>query len=142
MTLATFYPFSQTDFFRTYLGHLPWGQWTIVMVLAIGVLMLSHVLYPVVPKFSLHSIRGLVAVMAAVGSLIAAFTIPALFFFPAAVLYIAYGLVRTAVQGFEEQLPEVDPLIDEDEEELARDLDYEEIVVQPRHPSGLRREAE
>src|SRR5690606_34118870 len=29
MTIATFYPFSQTDFFQAYLSHLPWNQLTV-----------------------------------------------------------------------------------------------------------------
>ncbi|HEV2131797.1 MAG TPA: CDP-diacylglycerol--serine O-phosphatidyltransferase [Longimicrobiaceae bacterium] len=139
VTLATFYAFSQTDLFQRHLAHLPWNQLTIGMILGLAVLMLSHVLYPVVPKFSFRSARGLLAVAAAVGSIIAAFTIPSLFFFPAAVTYIVYGLVRSAVLGFEERLSPEDPLIDEEDEDGVRELEYEEIAVPPRLHPGPRK---
>ena len=132
ITLSTYYAFSQTAFFERYLAHLPWNQLVIGMVLLLCVLMLSHVLYPVVPRFSFRSVRGLVSIAIAVAATIAAFTVPALFFFPAAVVYIGYGLIRTALLGFEEQLSERDPLIDEEEEaEGGRELEYQEIEIRP-----------
>jgi CDP-diacylglycerol---serine O-phosphatidyltransferase len=131
ITLVTFYPFSQTPFFREYLGHLPWSQLTIGLVVAISVLMVSHVLYPVVPKFSIRSTRGILTIIFAVLGVFLAFYAPAHFFFPLMLVYITYGLVRTAVLGFLDRLPERDPLIDEDEEEEeeteAREVDYEEL---------------
>ena len=65
----------------------------------------------------------------------AAFTVPEYFFFPFAVVYIAFGLLRTVVLGFLERLPERDPLLDEDEgdEGEVRELDYDEIRP-ARHP--------
>ncbi len=134
ITLATFYPFSQTPLFQQYLAHLPWNQLTIGLILLLCVLMLSHVLYPVVPRFHLRSIGGILAIALAVGSIIAALTMPSLFFFPAAIVYILIGLVRSAGQGFEDRLPALDPLIDEEEDEVARELEYEEMVVKKRRP--------
>ena len=132
ITLSTFYAFSQTAFFERYLDHLPWNQLVIGMVLLLCVLMLSHVLYPVVPRFSFRSARGLASIAVAVAATIAAFTVPALFFFPAAVVYIGYGLIRTALLGFEEHLPERDPLLDEEEDaEGGRELEYQEIEIRP-----------
>jgi CDP-diacylglycerol---serine O-phosphatidyltransferase len=132
ITLVTFYPFSQTDFFQQYLIHLPWSQLTIGLVVAISVLMISHVLYPVVPKFSFKTGRGILTIAFAIVSTFLALTRPALFLFPLMVTYISYGLVRTAVLGFLDRLPERDPLIDEDEESLeSRELEYEEIEPRP-----------
>jgi CDP-diacylglycerol---serine O-phosphatidyltransferase len=127
ITLVTFFPFSQTEFFRVYLGHLPWSQLTIGLVVAISVLMVSHVLYPVVPKFGLRSTRGVVMIVIALISIFFAFYAPAHFFFPMMIVYITYGLVKTAILGFLDRLPDRDPLIDEDEEMEAREVDYEEI---------------
>jgi CDP-diacylglycerol---serine O-phosphatidyltransferase len=127
ITLVTFYPFSQTAFFRDYLGHLPWSQLTIGLIVVVSVLMVSHVLYPVVPKFELRSTRGILAIAFAIFATFMAIYAPAHFFFPLMIVYITYGLVRTAVLGFLDRLPERDPLIDEDEEMEARELDYEEI---------------
>jgi CDP-diacylglycerol--serine O-phosphatidyltransferase len=133
MTVATFYPFSQTEFFQRTLTHLPWHALVVGMVLALSALMMSHVLYPVVPRFDLRTRRGQFAMLLAIGSIIAAFTVPALFFFPAAVIYISLGLLRAVVQGFDTQLPTHDPLIDVDEtEDGARELEYDQI--EPRRP--------
>jgi hypothetical protein len=68
-------------------------------------LMMSHVLYPVVPKFGFRNVKGLLTLAAFVGTVIAAFTIPALFFFPALLAYAAYGVLKAAVLGFFERLP-------------------------------------
>lgn len=144
VTLATYYPFSQTDFFQQNLAHLPWNQLTIGMILAIAVLMVSHVLYPVVPKFNPRSTRGVLTIALALFSVAMAFTIPALFFFPFMVLYIGYGLVRTALLGFLDRLPDRDPLIDEDEDEEPRELEYEEIEPRstPHRPLRAHRSRE
>ncbi|HET7273665.1 MAG TPA: CDP-diacylglycerol--serine O-phosphatidyltransferase [Longimicrobiaceae bacterium] len=133
ITLASFYPFTQTAVFERYLTTLPWPQLTTGLVLALSVLMVSHVLYPVVPRFSIRNRRGIVAIIIASVSLIAAFTVPALFFFPATIIYIATGLVRVAVLGFLDRLPERDPLLDEPGDEgEERELEYEEIEARPR----------
>lgn len=126
ITVATFYPFSQTEFFERYLAHLPWNTLVAGMILALSALMMSHVLYPVVPRFDLRTIRGRVTLSIAVIASILALTVPSLFFFPAAILYILFGLLRSVLLGFHEQLPEHDPLIDVDESEAeSRELDYE-----------------
>jgi CDP-diacylglycerol---serine O-phosphatidyltransferase len=138
VTLATFYPFSQTPFFQTYLGHLPWGQLTIGMIILISILMVSHVLYPVVPKFSFRNWKGIATMAVVVVSIVLAFTVPSYFFFPFMVLYIAYGLIRATVMGFLERLPEEDPLIDVDEDEDERELEYEEIEPPSLSPHGMR----
>lgn len=128
MTVATFYPFSQTDFFQQSLAHLPWATLTTGMLLALSALMMSHVLYPVVPRFDLKTLRGQLTLATAIVATILAFTVPSLFFFPAAVLYITFGLVRSVLLGFAERLPERDPLIDVDEtEESTRELEYDQI---------------
>lgn len=133
MTVATFYPFSQTDVFQTYLTGLPWNAMTVGMILILSALMMSHVLYPVVPRFDLRTVRGRVTLAAAIAATVMAFTMPSLFFFPAAVIYIAFGLARSVVHGFNARLPERDPLIDVDEtEEGTREIEYESIEPRPR----------
>lgn len=138
MTVATFYPFSQTDFFLTHLSHLPWGTLTTGLLLALSALMMSHVLYPVVPRFDLRTFRGRATLGTAVLATILAFTVPSLFFFPAAILYIAFGLGRSVLFGFAERLPDKDPLIDVDEtEESVRELDYDAMEPLPHLRSRL-----
>lgn len=136
MTVATFYPFSQTAFFQEHLTHLPWSSLTAGMILALSALMMSHVLYPVVPRFDLRTFRGQATLATAVVATILAFTVPSLFFFPAAVLYITFGLVRSVLLGFSARLPDQDPLIDVDEtEESVRQLDFDSMEPRTR-PSG------
>lgn len=140
MTIATFYPFSQTDFFKANLAHLAWNQLTVGLLLALGALMMSHVLYPVVPRFDPRTIRGQVTMGVAVLSTIAAFTVPSLFFFPACIVYISFGLIRTVLAGFHERLPSRDPLIDVEETEAGhRDFEYESIEPRPRFRRRKRR---
>src|SRR5690606_41070207 len=105
MTVATYYPFSQSEFFETYLGHLPWNALTVGLILALSALMMSHVLYPVVPRFDMRTRKGRVTMVIAVVSTVLAFTVPSLFFFPAAILYISYGLLRSVIYGLHERLP-------------------------------------
>ena len=137
MTLATFYPFTQTPFFQGYLAHLPWNLLLPGIVLGVSTLMVSHVLYPVVPRFSLRRPSGIVAIVLALVSIVAAVTAPAMFFFPAAVVYITWGVLRSAIAGFAERLPERDPLIDEEEGgEEVRELEYEEIHRRSKPGSG------
>ena len=133
MTVATFYPFSQTDFFRQNLAFLPWDSMAAGLILALSALMMSHVLYPVVPRFDPRTTRGRVTMGVAIISTMLALTVPSLFFFPAAITYITVGLVRSVIAGFDERLPARDPLIDVDEtEDGTRDLEYESI--EPRRP--------
>ena len=107
------------------------------MLVAAG-LMISHVLYPVVPRFTYRTWGGRLALVLALASIVAALTAPHYFFFPMAVLYISYGLLRTVVLGFLDRLPDQDPLLDEpDDEGEVRELDYSEI--RRRTVTGRRR---
>ncbi|HWV56648.1 MAG TPA: CDP-diacylglycerol--serine O-phosphatidyltransferase [Longimicrobiales bacterium] len=132
MTLATFYPFSQTTFFQTHLAALPWPSIMTALMLLLAMLMVSHVLYPVVPKFGFRTARGIVTLVALVGVIVAAATIPALFFFPALLMYVAYGVVKAVVLGFFERMPDRDLLLDTEDVDEAdaelRDIDYEAMA--------------
>ena len=132
MTLATFYPFSRTQFFETYLATLPWPNIMIAVMLALSMLMMSHVLYPVVPKFGFRSLKGLLTLAWFVVVIVASFTIPSLFYFPALLAYVAYGVGKAIVLGFFERLPDRDMLLDSEEEDEAdaevRVIDYNELT--------------
>ena len=139
--LATFYPFSQTQFFNTYFSQWAWPTIMTTMLFVLALLMMSQVLYPVVPKFGFSNLRGFVVfawMMLLIGL---AIWVPALFFFPMAVGYAAYGVVKMLVLGFFERLPEKDPMLDEEPGDEAgaelRDISYAEIA--PRRSGFLRR---
>jgi CDP-diacylglycerol---serine O-phosphatidyltransferase len=124
-TLATFFAFTQTSFWAQWLPGVNVPRTAGFLVLAMGILMVSHVLYPVVPRFSTRTWGGRLAIAVALASVVAIFTYPEYFFFPFAISYITYGLVRSVAMGFMDRLPDRDPLEDDDEEpEEARELDY------------------
>ena len=126
--VATFWAFSHTPFWNTWFAGVNLTRAAGWLVLGAGVLMVSNVLYPVMPRFSLRSWGGRLAVLLAFAAIAAALTVPEYFFFPFAIIYIAYGLIRTVVEGFEERLSDDEPMeLSEREEDQARELDYEEI---------------
>lgn len=125
--LATYYAFTQTPFFDQFLYRVPVGRTAGWLLLFLGLLMVSNVLYPVMPRFSLRTWGGRFAIFLAVASLVSAFTYPEYFFFPFSILYITYGLVRSVVMGLAERLPDRDFLEEELEPDERRELDYEQM---------------
>ena len=132
MTLATWYPFSQTPFFEQYLAHWPWPSIMTGMMLVVGFLMMSHVPYAVMPKFGFRTRQGWINFFFILTVTILAITIPSTFFFPACIVYVGYGLLKAMLLGFFERLPDRDPLLDTEEGDEAgaelRDIDYGEIT--------------
>lgn len=125
--LATYYAFTQTPFFEQFLSRVPVTRTAGWLTLFLGLMMVSNVLYPVVPRFTTRTWSGRFAILLAGMSLVSAFTYPEYFFFPFSILYITYGLVRSVGMGLAERLPERDFLEDELEPDERRELDYEQI---------------
>ncbi len=125
--LATYYAFTQTAFFDQFLYRVPVTRTAGWLMLFLGLLMVSNVLYPVMPRFTLRTWGGRFAVFLALASLVSAFTYPEYFFFPFSILYITYGLVRSVGMGLAERLPERDFLEEELEPDERRELDYEQM---------------
>jgi CDP-diacylglycerol--serine O-phosphatidyltransferase len=103
MTLATYYPFTQTAFFQGELASIPWNQILIFLVIAVSLAMVSNVQYARVPRIGVRSVRG--ALGLATNLSIVAFGIWArdVFFFPLGITYLTYGMVRAAVLGILER---------------------------------------
>jgi hypothetical protein len=117
------------------------------LMLALGMLMMSHVLYPVVPKFGFRTMKGILTLAWFVVVVVASFTIPSLFWFPVLMTYVAYGVLKAVALGFFERLPDRDLLLDDEEPDEAdaevRDIDYNELSP-PRRlwwPGGRRSES-
>jgi CDP-diacylglycerol--serine O-phosphatidyltransferase len=131
VTLAAFYPFSQTAFFRDHLAAWPWTQLIGGGMIVIGGLMVSHVIYPAIPRFSVRSASGRVAIATAVVSVGLLVWNPQLVVFPVGLAYITYGVARATALGLLDRLPERDLLSEElaaeEEETEARDLEYEDM---------------
>jgi CDP-diacylglycerol--serine O-phosphatidyltransferase len=108
----------------------------------LGVLMVSHIPYPVVPRIGLRSWRGRFNLAFILACLLAALTIPRYFFFLFLVTYTAWGLLRSVLLGLVERLPDRDPLLDVEEGEPddsgaeLRTLDYTELSAGTRRPEG------
>lgn len=113
--LATYFPFSQTPFFQTHLADMPWPSIIGVTTVIISVLMVSNVPYPIIPRLGFKTLRNTVGTVWVVGGLSLAITVPRHYFFPATVLYTAFGLIKAILLGFIDRLPERDPLLDEED---------------------------
>ena len=139
MTLAAYYPFSQTPFFATYLADLPWENIMASGMVLLGVLMVSHVPYAKVPRIGFRSTKGILTTLWVLLLLGLAVTVPRYYFFTALVLYTVWGLLKSVLLGLLERLPERDPLLDQEEDEehepeQARTLDYTQLT--PRRPDS------
>jgi CDP-diacylglycerol--serine O-phosphatidyltransferase len=138
MTVATFYPWTQTAFFEQYMSDLPWQQIMGVGMVLLGVLMVSHVPYAKFPKIGLRTPRGITTTVLVLAALFAALSVPRYFFFSWGLLYIAWGLLKSVFLGLLDRLPGGDPLLDEDDEEderaELRTLEYDEFRPHGRTP--------
>ena len=142
MILAAYYPFSQTLLFQDYLVGMPWPRIMGVVMIMLSALMLSHVPYPVMPRISFKTRKGVLTTTWLFGNMLAAITIPRYYFFPMLVMYTAWGLTRSVIAGLLERLPARDPLLDAELPEEAvevRTLDYGDLTPgqfnpDPRHP--------
>jgi CDP-diacylglycerol--serine O-phosphatidyltransferase len=97
MTLATFYPYTQTGFFQEALADLPWSQIMIFLTMALSLAMVSTVRYARLPRIGIRSVRGVLGL--AVYVTILAFGIWArdIVVFPLGLAYLTYGLLRGSV---------------------------------------------
>lgn len=134
MILATYFPFSQTDFFQTTLSvMLPWPTVIGALMILLSALLLSHVPYPMVPKISFSTPKGWFTTAWLLGNMLLALTVPEYHIFPMLVLYTAWGLLASVIHGLSERLPERDPLLDVAEDDTVtevRSLDYADLAPQ------------
>lgn len=103
MTLATYYPFTQTALYQERLASLPWSLILIFLVILLSLAMVSNIRYARLPRIGVKSVRGLLGL--GVNITILAFGIweRDIFFFPLGMTYVTYGLGRAAVLGFLER---------------------------------------
>jgi CDP-diacylglycerol--serine O-phosphatidyltransferase len=150
MTLAAYFPFSQTTFFQTYLSDMPWQQILAIGMVLISILLVSHVPYGKVPKIGLRTPKGIANTVFVLGALFLALLVPHYSFFTAGLLYIAWGLVKSVLLGLLDRMPGGDPLLDEDEDDQrpeVRALDYGDLGPRSRshthidHDEGLEDQA-
>lgn len=103
MTLATYFPFTQTEYYQAQLADLPWSQFMVFLMMALSLAMVSSIRYAKLPRIGVRSARGLGGL--AINLTVLGFGIWSrdIFFFPLGLAYLAYGLGRAAVVGFLER---------------------------------------
>jgi CDP-diacylglycerol--serine O-phosphatidyltransferase len=110
MTLAVWYPFSQTEWYQTSLAYLHFDrQGLVILTIVLAVMMVSTVRYPKFPPVGLRSVKGLLGTAFHLLVLVAGLTVPEYFFFPLGIAYLVFGLVRFALISLAER-PEAAPV--------------------------------
>jgi CDP-diacylglycerol--serine O-phosphatidyltransferase len=113
MTLAVYYPFSQTEWYRASLAYLDLQhEGLVVLMLVLAVLMVSNVKYPKFPPIGLRSARGIFGLAVHLIILLGGIFAPEYFLFPLGLFYMAYGILRATVLSLLER-PEPVPVVDE-----------------------------
>ncbi|MBA3578821.1 MAG: CDP-diacylglycerol--serine O-phosphatidyltransferase [Gemmatimonadaceae bacterium] len=146
LTLATYYWFSQTDLYtQTMIGDLPWDMVLRYLMLMLAFLMISNVSYPAVPTVGYRKPSEIIGSLVVASTFFGVLFLPKEFFFPAAILYVLYGLVKTVVYGLIDRRPSGDdPVISDDDEDLeetsTRELMEAEEVASQRKRRRRRRQ--
>jgi len=109
MTLATYYPFTQTVLYQE-LRFLPWNLLVTFVMIGLAILMVSNVRYATLPRVGLRSVRGLLGLATILFIVIFGIWQHDAFFFPLGITYMTYGVLRAVLLGlFEDGGPEEMP---------------------------------
>ena len=100
MTLAMFYPFTTTDLYTGAFRYLPRHHTMQLLMILLTILMVSNVRYAALPRAGVRSVRGLLGLATILLVLVFGILRHDAFFFPLAVAYMAYGVVRAVFLGF------------------------------------------
>ena len=99
MTVATFYPFTQTELFAS-LHRLPWHLLLNFLMIALTILMVSNVHYPTLPRAGFRTLSGLLGLLLIVVILVFGIWQHDVFLFPLGIVYMSYGVIRAVLLGF------------------------------------------
>lgn len=100
MTLAVYFPFSQTAWFHKTLAPLNIEhQGLVFLIVLLSVLMVSNVKYPRFPAAGFRSASRLIGLALYLAILVGGIMIPQYFLFPVGLAYIAYGLLRAVIHN-------------------------------------------
>jgi CDP-diacylglycerol--serine O-phosphatidyltransferase len=104
MTLAVYYPFSQTEWYRASIAYLDLQhQGLVVLMLLLALLMVSNVKYPKFPPIGLRSAKGRFGLAVHLAILVGGIVAPEYFLFPLGLAYMIFGLTRATVLGLMER---------------------------------------
>ncbi|HJS44075.1 MAG TPA: CDP-diacylglycerol--serine O-phosphatidyltransferase [Gemmatimonadales bacterium] len=129
MTLATYYPFTQTGLYGSLQG-LPWHLLLTFLMIALTILMVSNVHYPALPRAGFRTVNGLLGLTLIVVILVFGIWKHDEFLFPLGIAYMTYGVVRAILLGFFAAPAE------DEEAEIAGpiEIDDSQSYRSPRHP--------
>ena len=98
MTLAVYFPFSQTEWYRNSLVQLNMQhQGLVFLIVLLSVLMVSNVKYPRFPAAGFRSPSQWVGTSLYLIILAGGIFIPEYFLFPVGLTYVAYGVLRAVI---------------------------------------------
>jgi CDP-diacylglycerol--serine O-phosphatidyltransferase len=99
MTLATYYPFTQTDLYAQMHG-LPWPLLLNFLMISCTILMVSNVRYATLPRAGVRTLPGVLGLLTLLCILFFGIWQHDAFFFPLGIAYMLYGVARAALLGF------------------------------------------
>ena len=104
ITLATYYWFSQSPLYaETNIANWPWHQMLRLVMAGLSFLMISNVPYPVIQGVGFRTRSGLFGLAVVIGGIAMLVFGKLEYFFPFAVLYVAFGLFRGVALGLIER---------------------------------------
>lgn len=129
MTLATYYPFTQTGIYGS-LQVWPWHLLLTFLMIALTILMVSNVHYPTLPRAGFRTVNGLLGLTLIVVILVFGIWKHDEFLFPLGIAYMTYGVMRAILLGFFAAPAE------DEEAEIAGPIviDESQSYRSPRHP--------
>src|SRR6266446_4607721 len=99
MTLATYYPFTQTELYARLHG-LPWHLVLTFLMIGLTILMVSNVHYPTLPRAGFRTASGLLGLTLIVVILVFGIWRHDVFLFPLGIAYMFFGVGRAILLGF------------------------------------------
>jgi CDP-diacylglycerol--serine O-phosphatidyltransferase len=97
MTMATYYAFSQTSWYRASVAYMDLQhQGLVVLLLLTAALMVSKVQYPR-GSINIRKPTGILAMVILIGFVVGAIVAPSSFLFPFFLTYLTFGVVRHVV---------------------------------------------
>lgn len=98
MTLATYYAFSQTTWYRASVSYLDLQhQGLVVLLLLLSALMVSKVMYPRGGPINLRTASGIIPAVVLVTFVVGSIMAPSSFLFPFFLTYTTFGVLRHVV---------------------------------------------
>ena len=98
MTLASYYVFSQTEWYQRSLAYLDLQREGLtILMLVLSAIMVSAVKYPRTPSIGLRSVRGFIGLAVTIGILVGSIVAPSTFLFPFGIGYLLFGIARSTL---------------------------------------------